>query len=115
MRRAFSQRKAIRNDDEGTVRTRMADPSEILIILHFSFYKLAVGPVTHPGKRALALYDRLHSLVPAQSRVIGILVPQHFPVSLGCLLNFGVVPSHLPAEKIRPTLRSHCSEQRVFT
>src|SRR4029077_20942519 len=65
VRRAFSQWKAVRNDDKRAICARMTDPSEVFVVLLVSFDELSVGPVAHRRKRALALYDRFHRLIPA--------------------------------------------------
>src|SRR6202035_1344656 len=110
----FRKSKSVRNYDERSVGTGMANPAEVYILLFVGLDEFTISPISHRAESNFTFNQGADGLVPTQCRVIGVQIILHFCEVLHCLLHLRVIPFHLAAEQIEPSLAPDNPEQRVF-
>src|SRR5215831_16819018 len=98
VRRTFRQSKAVSHDQKRAVRPGMVHPAEVFILLHFRFYKFAIGPIAHRIECDLAVHQLFDGLIPSQICVVRIQVFLHLRKIRHRLFDLGIVPLHSAAE-----------------
>src|SRR4029077_13909768 len=92
----------------------MTDPAEVDILLFVRLDEFTVRPISHRTEPHFAFNQRADRLVPTQRRMIWVQIILHLREVGHRLLYLRVIPLHLAAKQIDPSLAPDNSEQRVF-
>src|SRR5580700_7896377 len=91
----LSSDKAIAHHKEIPIGLWECNPAKVLVLFLIGLQKFTKRPIAHHAEGAAPVDHCLDGLVPAQGRMILILIAQDFSVESQRLLNLGTVPRKL--------------------